>query len=84
LGGQHRVLAVLPNVAPEGTWQQALTARFGDCVTVNHGVEPLVCCETAALDIESVMGRLVESQPDVIETAAQLHTRIDVDWRRLS
>jgi hypothetical protein len=84
LGGQHRVLAVLPNVAPEDTWQQALTARFRDCVTVNRSVDLLVCCETAALDLESVMGRLVESQPDVIETASQLHTRIDVDWRKLS
>ena len=82
VGGERRVLAILSEKSGPARWPKKLTSHFGDCVTFLDGArsEMFVCCEIQGISIESVINRFLRQNPNLVELASRLHTRIDTDW----
>ena len=53
-------------------------------VVTSRAHEIVSCCELGSLSVIDIANSLVDDRPDLIELAARLHTRVDVEWCRLS
>jgi hypothetical protein len=83
VGGGRHVLAVLPKYLSAADWQKRLQSRFGNCVTLDDrqdDADLFLCCEVEDVRLDLVMEQLAKGDPTVIEMAARVHSRIDIDW----
>lgn len=82
IGGQRRVLSVVPQGADSAELEQTLRREFDDCVAVRQDNTPCVftVCETSGVQIQAVLTHMTRSNPHVADVAGRIHTRTDVDW----
>lgn len=82
VGGEHRVLAVLPPNESLDDWRGALRKQFSDCVSLTTGPmeDVLICAEVEGISVETLISELAHWDPKTFEIAGRVHTRTDIQW----
>ncbi|MFK7820669.1 MAG: tubulin-like doman-containing protein [Planctomycetaceae bacterium] len=82
-GGGQRVIAAIPETASQENWSSKLASVFGDCVVAIQGDDPTtlaVTCEIENISIETLLDNFRFKNPRLMDVAARVHTRVDIDW----
>jgi eukaryotic-like serine/threonine-protein kinase len=81
-GGARRLLLTGPDAGMLAQLRQQLEPQAGAQITTLTTRERRVylCCEAEDISLESLLTRLITSQPNCRDLAARLHTRVDVKW----
>ena len=82
LGGQRRVLGLVPNSLDPGDWDKRLKDEFGNCVatrTVN-GNQLTAICEISGVSLGTIFSKLTHDNPHIADVAQRVHIRSDVEW----
>lgn len=84
-GGGQRLLLAAPDAASKVAFTKILTEEFGESVSAVDCPESgfVLCYEVQDLPVDAVALNLIEQRADYLGFAAQLHTRVDVDWLSL-
>lgn len=82
VGGQRRVLALVPDGGDGDTWMERMRRAFGDCVSRCPTGEPRVeaICEVEGIAVHSAIESLSHLKSHMENLATQVHARNDISW----
>ncbi len=84
-GGAKRLLTIVPRSSGSEPMAASLERYLGEPLTVAFDTDGdlVFCYEAEGLDIVDVAWKLVGDRPDLLQVAARLHTRADIDFLSL-
>ena len=85
-GGAKRLLLAAPKGQSSDRFSRFMAEKFDEKPTVVEGVTGnlTLCYETEQVPLANVAISLIGNRPERAEYAKRLHTRVDVDWSRLT
>jgi hypothetical protein len=85
-GGDTRLLLAVPERSQPGVIEECLKTQFDEkptTIPATNGSATL-CYEAEGIKLKNVLLRLVKDRPNCVEYVGRLHTRIDIDWTRIT
>jgi hypothetical protein len=85
-GGDSRLLLAVPERSEPGIIADCLETQFDEFPTTIPATSGSVtlCYEAGGISLKNVLLRLVKDRPNAIEFVGRLHTRIDVEWTKVT
>lgn len=82
LGGQRRVLGLVPAELNQTEWTKRLRDEFGNCVATRTvaGNQLTAICEISGVSLGTMFSKLTHDNPHIADVAQRVHIRSDVEW----